>query len=98
MRENRENIEEGFMVFTADGELGVAAVREVRSGELVINIQNAGDFVVPIGAVRDVHSQKVVLDVDRLEPRVREALKHVHEREDPYYEATDPEDGALHDT
>ena len=94
----RENIEEGFMVFVADGEAGIAAVREVRSGELVINIQNAGDFVVPLTAVRDVHSGKVILDVDRLAPPVREALKHVHEREDPDYEAVDPDDGALRDT
>ena len=94
----RENIEEGFMVFVADGEMGVAAVREVRNDELVINIQNAGDFVIPASAVRDVHSKKVVLNVDRLEPEVREALKHVHENEDPDFEAENPDDGALRDT
>jgi len=88
----RDQIEEGFMVFVADGEMGVAGVREVREAELVINIQNAGDFVIPLSAVRDVHSKKVVLDVERLAPEVRDALNHVHDNEYRRY-ATDPDAG-----
>ena len=80
------------MVFVADGEMGVAGVREVREAELVINIQNAGDFVVPFSAVRDVHSKKVILDVDKLTPEMREALSHVHDSEYRRY-ATDPDAG-----
>lgn len=94
----REQIEPGFMVFVADGEMGVAAVREVRDADLLINIQNGGDFVVPLTAIRDVHSEKVILDVERLDPRVREALEHVHDNEDPEFEASDPEDGTPRDT
>lgn len=91
----REEIEAGLMIFVADGEVGVGAVREVRKGEseLVINIENAGDFVVPMSAVRDVHSGKVILDVAQLDAPIREALKHVHESEDPTFAALDPEDG-----
>ncbi|NZA27119.1 hypothetical protein H0E84_12085 [Luteimonas sp. SJ-92] len=82
-----ERIEVGCMVFVVDGELGVGAVREVRSAsaELVVNIENAGDFVIPLDAVRDVHSGKVVLDVERLPAPVREALGHAHDAEDPDY-------------
>ena len=62
---------------------GVGAVRETRRDEFVVNIQNAGDLVLPLSAVRDVHSGKVVLDLQRLEPDVVEALRHVHDAELP---------------
>lgn len=84
------------MVFVADGQVGVGAVREVRadSGEVVVNIENAGDFVLPMSAIRDVHSGKVMLDVDALDPPVREALRHLHDSEFPVHSALDPADGA----
>ncbi|MDH5823700.1 hypothetical protein QFW77_11950 [Luteimonas sp. RD2P54] len=92
-----ERIEVGCMVFVADGELGVGAVREVRKGsaELLVNIENAGDFLISMEAVRDVHSGKVVLDVARLPGPVREALGHAHEAEDPDY--SEPGEGAAED-
>lgn len=89
----REQIEEGFMVFVADGEMGVAAVREVRENALLVNIQNAGDFEIPMDAVRDVHEKKVVLDLERLSPEVCKALNHVHDSEFRHYAASDPESG-----
>lgn len=93
----QEPIEPGYMVFVADGELGVGAVREVRpdSRELVVNIENGGDFTLPASAVRDVHSGKVILDVERLPGDVRLALKHPHDAEDPNFSAQDSGDGAL---
>lgn len=93
----QEPIEPGYMVFVADGEVGVGAVREVHpdSGELVVNIENGGDFTLPASAVRDVHSGKVLLDVDRLPSPVRQALEHPHDAEDPDYEALDSKDGTL---
>lgn len=93
-----EQIQQGFMVFVADGELGVGAVREVREGgELLVNIQNAGDFVISPDSVRDVHSGKVILDIAKLDAPLREALHHPHDAEDPDYAAVDPQDGALKD-
>lgn len=90
----RESIEPGLMVFTADGEVGVGAVREVRhdTAELLINIENAGDFVVSSSAVRDVHSGKLILDLDAIDDDLREALGHVHDAEDPDYQASSIED------
>jgi len=97
----REPIEPGFMVFVADGELGVGAVREVHAEnrELVVNIENGGDFTLPAEAIRDVHEGKVILDVDHLPQAMRKALHHPHDAEypDSVYAATDPRDGALKD-
>ena len=93
----QEQIEVGQMVFVADGSVGVGAVRETRRTEFVVNIQNAGDFVLPLEAVRDVHSGKVVLDMSRLAPDVVEALRHVHEAESPEYAVVDPTDGTPSD-
>ncbi|WP_208108654.1 hypothetical protein [Cognatilysobacter terrigena] len=93
----QERIEVGQMVFVADGGVGIGAVRETRRSEFVVNIQNAGDFVLPNSAVRDVHSGKVVLDVSRLAPEVVEALRHVHDAESPEYVVVDPKDGTPDD-
>lgn len=94
-----QQIEIGQMVFLRDGEVGVGAVREVRKdgAELVINIENGGDFVLPASVVRDVHSGKVMLDVAQLPEEVRNALRHPHDNELPAstYAASDPHDGAL---
>ena len=82
-----EQIEPGFMVFVSDGEEGIGAVREVRHGlpELLIYIENAGDFVVPMSAVAAVHSGKVILDPSRVGLRVRKALANARDSEDPSY-------------
>ena len=89
----REVIQAGDMVFVSDGQVGIGAVREVRpdSAQIVVNIENGGDFVLPIEVVRDVHSGKVLLDVDKLDAPVREALRHVHEAEDPDYAELNPD-------
>ena len=85
----REQVQVGHMVFVADGEDGVGSVREIRPdrAELLIYIENAGDFVVPLVAIHDVHSDKVILDLERLDIRVREAIRHARDSEDPDYEA-----------
>ena len=77
-------IEIGFQVFVRDGGEEVGAVREVAPGgrpEIVINIEGAGDFIVALEAVRSVHSQKVILDVQKLSPTVKHAIGHAHDRE-----------------
>ncbi|GAB2557954.1 hypothetical protein [Rhodanobacter koreensis] len=86
-----KQISEGFMVFLSDGDEGIGSVREVRHGlpELVIYIENAGDFVVPVSAVSAVHSGKVILAWDRLDLRLRNAIAHARDSEDPDYVAPD---------
>ncbi|HTM28271.1 MAG TPA: hypothetical protein VL097_02830 [Rhodanobacter sp.] len=83
----REQIDEGFMVFVSDGDEGIGSVREIRHGlpELLIYIENAGDFVVPVSAVKAVHSGKVILDFNRLDLRLRNAIRHARDSEDVDY-------------
>jgi hypothetical protein len=85
----REQISVGFMVFVADGEEGIGSVREIRHGlpEMVVYIENAGDFVIPLSTIKDVHSGKVVLDLERLDLRLRNAIRHARDSEDPNFEA-----------
>ncbi|MGV7204777.1 hypothetical protein ACDI35_12500 [Xanthomonas axonopodis pv. cajani] len=94
-----QQIEIGQMVFLRDGEVGVGAIRDIRNegAELVINIENGGDFVLPASVVRDVHSGKVMLDVDKLPDDVRNALRHPHDNElqTSAYAASNMQDGAL---
>ena len=78
-----EPIREGFDVFVHDGDKAVGAVRKVAAQELIIYVENAGDFEVPLLAVREVQSEKVVLDCAKLDPKLRKAIGHAHEGEDP---------------
>ena len=82
----QEAIEIGYQVFLVDGGEAFGAVREVAPQgreELVIYVENAGDFVVPITAVEAVHSQKVILNYNKLEPRLQQAIRHAHDAEQP---------------
>jgi hypothetical protein len=78
-----ERIEEGFMAFVADGREGIGAVRGVTSTALVVYVENAGEFVVPLSAVTDVHSQNVILNPKLLDKAMLAAIGHAHDREDP---------------
>ncbi|HEY2069977.1 MAG TPA: hypothetical protein VGG48_10520 [Rhizomicrobium sp.] len=78
-----ERIEEGNDVFLHDGSKAVGAVREVHAQQIVVYVENAGDFTVPMSAVKEVDSGKVVLDRAKLEPRMREAIANEHRAEDP---------------
>ena len=80
----QEKIEVGFQTFTSDGGEEFGAVRKVAPGgrpELVIYVENAGDFTVPLDAVEAVHSEKVILKCSKLDRRLREAIGHAHEAE-----------------
>jgi len=78
-----EAIREDFSVFVHDGDKQVGAVRHVAKGTITIYVENAGDFVVPLSAVRDVVDEKVVLDCGKLDADLRKAIGHAHQGEDP---------------
>jgi hypothetical protein len=78
-----ERIEVGFQTFTADGNDEFGAVRGVTQDDLLVYVENAGEFRIPIDAVRAVHSQKVIVDCSKLDPRLRHAIDHAHDAEDP---------------
>jgi len=78
-----EKIREGFDVFLHDGGKAFGAVRQVRKAELVVYIENAGDFEIPLSAVKDAQAEKVILDSALLAPKLREAIHRAHSGEDP---------------
>jgi hypothetical protein len=79
----RERIEVGFQAFVSDGGEEFGAVRDVSPDGLVVYVENAGEFRVPLDAVKAVHSQKVILDCRKLDPRLRRAIGHAHDSEVP---------------
>ncbi|HEX3664597.1 MAG TPA: hypothetical protein VHU23_05130 [Rhizomicrobium sp.] len=76
-----EKIREGFDVFVHDGTKSFGAVREVRRAAIVVNVENAGDFTIPVSAVREVHDDKVILDSGKLDFDLRKAIGRAHEGE-----------------
>jgi hypothetical protein len=81
-----EQIQEGFEVFVSDADKPFGAVRQVSPHgrtELVVYVENAGDFPIALSAIKAVHSQKVIVDCDKLDHRLRKAIGHAHDSEDP---------------
>ena len=81
-----EKIEVGFQAFLSDGGEEFGAVRAVRPGgrpALLIYVENAGEFEVPLSAVESAHSEKVILTCAKLDRRLREAIGHAHDAEKP---------------
>ena len=82
----REKIEEGFDVFVHDGEKAFGAVRQAPTGadHIVVYVEASGDFSVPLSAIKDVHSEKVILDCSKIDVALKRAIGHAHEGEDPH--------------
>jgi hypothetical protein len=79
-------IEAGFQVYLEEGGEEFGAVREVAPNsrdEIVVYVENAGDFTVPASAIESAHDAKVILDPARLDPQMLEAIAHAHDREEP---------------
>jgi len=76
-------IEVGYQTFVSDGESEFGAIREVAADGVLVYVENAGDFRVPLSAVKAVHSGKVIFDCDKLEDRLRRAIGHAHDAEVP---------------
>ena len=82
----RDNIQVGYQAFVSDGGEELGAVRQVSpNGEpaLVIYVENVGEFAVPFEAVASVHGQKVVFECGKLEARLRRAIGHAYDAEEP---------------
>ena len=76
-------IEEEYDVFVHDGDVKIGAIRRVSRHDIVVYVENAGDFTVPRSAVREVEEGKVVLDCAKLDLDLRLAVGHAHDAEDP---------------
>lgn len=73
----------GDMVFLAEGQEGIGAVREIRGDRFVLFIENAGEFDIPASAIVRVHDGKVIVSPAKLTRDVLQAIGHAHDREDP---------------
>jgi hypothetical protein len=78
-----ERIAVGFQTFVSDGPETFGAIRAISPNgqELTVYVENAGDFMVPIGAVTSVQSEKVTFDCKKLDKKLRKAIGHAHDAE-----------------
>jgi len=79
-----ETIQVGYQVYSKEGGEEFGAVRAVERGhrpQLVVYVENAGDFVVLPDAIKAVHDGKVILDLGRVGDDMRKAVAHAHDRE-----------------
>jgi len=79
----KEEISVGDQVFVSDGGEEVGAARDLcgTRPEIVIYVENAGEFTVPVSAIAAAHYQKVIVDPARLSPEMRAALGKAHDAE-----------------
>ncbi|HTA19468.1 MAG TPA: hypothetical protein VK989_09260 [Polyangia bacterium] len=80
---SKSEIQVGFQVFLKDGGEEVGAVRDLAGHrpEIVVYVENAGEFTVPVAAIKAVHYQKVILDQAHLPEDMRRALHSAHAAE-----------------
>jgi hypothetical protein len=77
-----EAIRKDLPVFLHDGDVAIGTVRGMSGNDLIIYIENAGDFTLPRSVVQDVHEHKVILDGRKLDAKVRTAIGRAHLSED----------------
>ncbi len=78
-------IRQGDEVFLHDGEVAFGTVQRHPphdAKEIVIYVENAGEFLVPMSAVKAVHEGKVLLDKGKLHQELLQAIRNAHEHED----------------
>jgi hypothetical protein len=84
--DNISAVEIGSQVYLEEGADPCGGVRRVGPGgrpEVVVYIENGGEFAVPAGAIRSAHDGKVILDGAQLDQPLLDAIAHAHDREVP---------------
>jgi hypothetical protein len=71
----------GDHVFLEEGGEEIGAVRKIERDHLVVYVEAAGDFIVRGPEVKAIHYGKVVLEPEKVDPRLLEAARAAHERE-----------------
>lgn len=79
-----DKIAVGFQAYVTGTEEEFGAVRAVApDGSWVqVYVENAGDFTIGSEAVVKVAFGKVTFDPNKLDPKLRKAIGHAHDRED----------------
>lgn len=78
-----EHVRVGDMVFIAEGQEGIGAVRAIHGGHFTLYVENAGEFDIPNRAIVRIHDQKVMLDPKALQGPLLDAVRKAHSSEDP---------------
>jgi len=84
--DNVNAIEIGFQVYLEEGADPCGGVRRVSPGgrpEVVVYIENGGEFTVPVSSIRSAHDGKVILDRTQLDQPLLDTIAHAHDREVP---------------
>ncbi|PWJ13287.1 hypothetical protein [Jannaschia seohaensis] len=68
-------------VFTAEGDVGLGAVREILPDHLWVSIEGYGDIRIDPEQIVAAHDGKVVLDVTKLPEHLQTLIAHVHDGE-----------------
>ena len=71
-------------VYISEGGDEFGAVRGVMPNgrpEILVYVENAGEFAVPVNAIVAVHDGKVVLNAAALSPALQAAIRRAHDRE-----------------
>ena len=80
----KHEIRIGYQAFLKDGGEEFGAVRQVlANGDIVVYVENGGDFVITHDAIESVHSEKVIVRSNKLEPLLRDAIARAHAAEEP---------------
>ena len=83
MEAKLKEIDIGFQLYLEGSGNNCGTVRQVAPGdrdELIVYIQNEGNFIVPSRAVRSVHDSKVMLDRSQLDGRVSKAIARADDK------------------
>ena len=76
-----EKVQIGDMVFLVDGDQAVGAVRGVWKQNIIVYVEDNGEFQIPLTAVAEIHSQKIMLNVHLLNQEFLTAIRHAHDHE-----------------
>src|SRR4051812_44194684 len=79
------SIQIGDQVFAEKGGTEFGAVRKVAAdrSEIIVYVENAGDFAVPFEAIAASHDGKVILSLPALDPEMKQAIARAHQNEEP---------------
>lgn len=79
------HIEIGYQAFVDDAAEEFGAVRDIAPDgrSVTVYVENAGDLTLPSAAILSVQSEKVTFACAKLDARVRKAIGHAHDSEEP---------------
>lgn len=81
MKHHGYGVSVGDQVFLDGNDEEIGAVRQVLPDQVIVYVENAGDFVVRGPHVKAAHHGKLVLDPTHAEPGLLEAARKAHARE-----------------